>query len=519
MTPTVNWEDVDPGGSRLAYMVGPRVYVRSLESWDAPPRIFEHAADVRGAVFDSSGERLAAADASGEIRIWSLADGSGEPHRVLEVPNPRYNIRFSRTGRWLAAACDDPGGRRLVCLFDLTAPSTMRPIVLMSDRMYLSDIAFDPREEWVVTSESDNATFWALGDDYPRVLEGHERRVDAVRFSPDGETLLSASNDGTLRAWPLRLDAGDRARVLLRTPMAFPGIAVDRAGAWVAVSAHPGRVFAVPLAGGPAKELEGFSQNTQIGALDLSPDGRRVAAAPFIGKAEEKVVRIWDLESGAMRALGPIPGAGEGFIGRIDGLTYQSEDSILASSDKGLLRFDLRSGDIEVLSATRGRHMAANSNGRVVFRIVDDGEDATRLIRLDLENGESTRFDEHGAARTLALDPTASVVATGGVDGVVRVGPVSGGEPHLLFGHKGLIRTLAFSPDGRWLASGGDDRFIRLWKVPDVTKTPPHKRSYAAFLAMLKTWTNVRVVPDEASPTGWKLEVGPFPGWEKLPEK
>jgi len=77
---------------------------------------------------------------------------------------------------------------------------------------------------------------------------------------------------------------------------------------------------------------------------------------------------------------------------------------------------------------------------------------------------------------------------------------------------------VAFSPDGRWLASAGEDRTIRLWPVPDVGRTPPHMRTHEEFLAKLRSWTNLRVVPDPESPTGWKLEVSPFPGWAKLPE-
>jgi len=37
------------------------------------------------------------------------------------------------------------------------------------------------------------------------------------------------------------------------------------------------------------------------------------------------------------------------------------------------------------------------------------------------------------------------------------------------------------------------------------------------LIAELKTLTNLRAVRDEDSPTGWKMEVGPFPGWETVP--
>lgn len=111
-----------------------------------------------------------------------------------------------------------------------------------------------------------------------------------------------------------------------------------------------------------------------------------------------------------------------------------------------------------------------------------------------------------------------AIAVTGSSDGTIRVGRVTGDERHLLFGHGGGVVTIAVSSDGRWIASGGVDGTVREWPMPDLSKPPLHALPYDKLLAKLKALTNVRVVEDASSPNGYWLEVGAFPGWERVPE-
>ncbi len=94
--------------------------------------------------------------------------------------------------------------------------------------------------------------------------------------------------------------------------------------------------------------------------------------------------------------------------------------------------------------------------------------------------------------------------------------PLDGKPPHLLGRHDFAGGSLATSPDDRWVASAGAAE-IRLWPIPDLTQPPfvalPHER----LMAKLRALTNVQVVADEASATGYRLEIGPFPGWKDVP--
>ena len=113
----------------------------------------------------------------------------------------------------------------------------------------------------------------------------------------------------------------------------------------------------------------------------------------------------------------------------------------------------------------------------------------------------------------MAWDPSGRLVVTGSRDGIVRAGPVTGEEPHLLFGHEGAVRDVAVDPEGRWIASASEDGTVRLWPLP-LEGRPLHTLPHDELLDRLRSFTNFRVVPDPAAAGGYRLDFEPFSGLE-----
>jgi WD40 repeat protein len=176
------------------------------------------------------------------------------------------------------------------------------------------------------------------------------------------------------------------------------------------------------------------------------------------------------------------------------------DGSVEVLLDEGVTAFDLGPDDQKILC----RSGDSWGGGRVQY--------------VNLSDGRALEMQGLGAAKAgaVSLDPTGEVAVTGDGDGRLRVSSLTGEDPHILIGLSGAVWGVDISPDGRWIASGGEDGAVRLWPMPDLSKPPLHTLPRSELIAKLKTLTNLRVVRDEESSTGWTLTYDPFPGWEQV---
>jgi WD40 repeat protein len=261
-------------------------------------------------------------------------------------------------------------------------------------------------------------------------------------------------------------------------------------------------------------------------AFDAS--GRRAAATPMdmnpsIRDPKLRALRVFDLETGEARTHSLASLTDASWIGFM-AMRFAPDGRLLAAGQGGVRRLTLPSDPSGTLSSETllaagqaGLDLSADGRTLLVWSKPEMSAPNAELRVLDLATGASRRITSHG--RDLyygAIDPSGRIIATGDTHGVVRVGPVTGEEPHLLLGHEGTVYAVAISPDGRWIASASD-KALHLWPMPDVTKPPLHTLPHAELMAKLDALTNLRVVRDPTSSTGWKLDVGPFPGWKDVP--
>ena len=243
-----------------------------------------------------------------------------------------------------------------------------------------------------------------------------------VSYSPDGEAIVSAMGDGTLRFWqaddltPLHsfLQAGE-----------VNSVTISPDGRYLAAGvAEPGGGFVV-IRQDDGASRQFWAHPYSVPSMDFSPSGQFLATG-----AVDRSVKVWQVSDG--RLVETLLQDGQG-----TSVVFSPDGSILASGMCAL-------SDAQ-LNCSQGEIWAWN---------VPDWS-LIRKFRGPVDWVEDLDFS-----------PDMSLVAGGGRDFAIYIWQLRDARLiRTLAGHSGSVAAVDFSPDGTMLATGSSDESVKIWKI------------------------------------------------------
>lgn len=271
----------------------------------------------------------------------------------------------------------------------------------------------DPKLQTQVMEALGNAVYSVRESDR---LEGHEGIVRQARFSPDGQTIATASDDKTAKLW------NSEGKVILTLPHTdlVTDVSFSPNGKIIATATRDGTVKLWNLQGKFLRNLTEHEVNVR--SVSFSPNSQTIATA-----IDDNTVKLWSLDGHLINTL-------KGHTGAVEKVTFSPNGQTIAtaSDDNTVKLWDAQGKFISTLKGHK-------------YRVL-----------------------------SVSFSPDSKILASASNDYTVRlwdVRKIKQSAPSLIYKiiHPNIVIDVIFSPDGQTIATASNDKTVRLWSSRDYT--------------------------------------------------
>jgi WD40 repeat protein len=345
----------------------------------------------------------------------------------------------------------------------------IKTITKSSELLIASNKQFDALIESLKAGKRLKGVFWAEANTRTEVvrvlrqavyqvrernrLEQHKDIVTSLSFSPDGQTIASASFDKTIKLWK---HDGTLLNTLKGHRDVVQSVTFSPDGQTIASASFDKTIKLWKHNGTLLKTLKGHRD--VVTSVSFSPDGQTIASGSF-----DKTIKLWKHDGTLLNTL---KGHGESVIS----VSFSHDGKTLASASRDKT-VKLWSHDGQETKILKGHGDWVNS---VSFS--PDGQtlastSADKTIKLWKRDGTLLKtLKGHGeSVISVNFSHDSKILASVSRDKTVKLWSRDGQELTTLQGHGGSVNSVSFRLDGQTLASASADTTVKLWSFDSLT--------------------------------------------------
>jgi WD40 repeat protein len=455
-----------------------------------------HIGPVNSAAFSHDGKLVVTASWDKTARLWDAE--TGKALRALEGHTEQItNAAFSPDREFIVTTSkpNTASLRNTKEAARVWRTETGELVTMLSghDR-WINGAAFSPNGRWIVTASDDlTARIWDAQTGKSLVELRHTGEVTSACFSHDGKLVVTASKDNTARVWEVKqvTEAGtsDLTVRLLNTfthNQAVNSAVFSPDGQTVATASED--TTARLWASRGFKTAEFRAEKDPLTGAAFSIDGQHILTTSTNGAPQ-----VWNYET--REKVADLPG----HLSHVRNVAASPNGRfiVIAAGDSPKVQVRLLSG--RVVASLEGHtrpvvSLAFNFDGSLMVTASKDG--TARVWRTEqwpVSTMEPAKLrslavlsDHLGTVNDAEFSPKGQYVVTASDDYTLRVWNVTGGKPRaILKGHGHRVKQARFSPDGKLIASASLDGTVRVWNAVTgglVAKHPhPQEVNSVAF--------------------------------------
>jgi len=360
----------------------------------------------------------------------------------------RAGQQLKQLNRLLLLWEKDDSQERVLTALGQTLYDVREQNMLSGHQSDVYSVSWSPDGQTLASASADKTVkLWNRQGKVLQTLNGHQSDVNSVSWSPDGQTLATGSYDNTVKLWNRQ---GKLLQTLTGHQNTVLSVSWSPNGQTLATGSWDNTVKLWNRQGKVLQTLIGHQNGAW--SVSWSPDGQTLASASLDG-----TVKLWNRQGKVLQTL-------NGHQNTVLSVSWSPNGQTLAtgSGDKTVKLWNRQGKLLQTLSGHQNEvnSVSWSRDGQTLASASDDN-----TVKLWNRQGKllQTLTGHQNTVLSVSWSRDGQTLATASNDGTVKLWNRQGKLLQTLNGHQSYVNSVSWSPDGQTLASASGDKTVKLW--------------------------------------------------------